>query len=161
MVFLQFEDESGTIEVTIRAHTYEKVAPLIADGALILVRGRTEVRAARRDPEEEGEAPKEEVKVTAEEVVCLEALAQSRKKVQTRRPGVHIRVQMFQSDFMAQLRDTLLRHRGDQEVYLHLVSPQGETIMALAESFHVRDTEELSLSVTRLLGRESIWAEAS
>jgi DNA polymerase III subunit alpha len=164
MVFLQFEDESATIEVTVRAHTYEKCAALLQDGALLLVRGRTEIRAARRDAEDEGaaDAPREEVKVTAEEVLCLEALAQSStNKLAPRLPGVHIRVQMFQSDFMPQLRELLLRHRGDQEVYLHLVSPQGETVMALNDAFHVRATDELHTMVRGLLGQEAIWAEAS
>lgn len=162
MVFLQFEDESGTTEVTIRPATYEKCAPLLQDGALLLVRGRTEIRQARRDAEEEGEAPQEQVKVTAEEVVCLEALANAKNgKPELRLPGIHIRVQMFQSDFMPQLRDLLLRHRGDQEVYLHLVSPQGETVMHLNESFNVRANRDLEEAVRHLLGQESIWDEAS
>jgi len=62
---------------------------------------------------------------------------------------------------MPQLRDILLRHRGDQEVYLHLVSPQGETVMHLAETFNVRDTSDLKTGVRRLLGQEAIWEEAS
>jgi hypothetical protein len=110
------------------------------------VRGRTEVRQARRDADDDSEAPQEQVKVTAEEIVCLQALAAAKHgKPQQRLPGVHIRVQMFQSDFMPQLRDILLRHRGDQEVYLHLASPQGETVMHLNETFNVRDTQELKI----------------
>jgi len=162
MVFLQFEDESGTTEVTIRPATYDKCAALLQDGALLLVRGRTEVRQARRDDDDDGEGPQEQVKVTAEEVVCLESLAKARNgKPQVKLPGVHIRVQMFQSDFMPQLRDILLRHRGDQEVYLHLVSPQGETVMHLNETFNVRDTGDLQAGVRGLLGQGAIWAEAS
>jgi len=162
MVFLQFEDETGTTEVTIRPATYEKCSTLLNDGALLLVRGRTEIRQARRDPDDDSEAPQEQVKVTAEEIVCLEALANAKNgKPELRLPGIHIRVQMFQSDFMPQLRDLLLRHRGDQEVYLHLVSPQGETVMHLNESFKVKGNEELEQSVRRLLGQEAIWAEAS
>lgn len=162
MVFLQFEDETGTTEVTIRPATYDKCAALLQDGALLLVRGRTEVRQARRDADDDSEAPQEQVKVTAEEIVCLQALAAAKHgKPQQRLPGVHIRVQMFQSDFMPQLRDILLRHRGDQEVYLHLASPQGETVMHLNETFNVRDTQELKIGVRRLLGQEAIWEEAS
>ncbi|MFN8612567.1 MAG: DNA polymerase III subunit alpha [Vulcanimicrobiota bacterium] len=163
MVFLQFEDETGTTEVTIRPATYEKCAPLLQDGALLLVRGRSEIRQARRDAEDDGaEAPQEQVKVTAEEILCLQTLAAAKQgKAKLKLPGVHIRVQMFQSDFMPQLRDILLRHRGDQEVYLHLVSPQGETVMHLAETFNVRDTNELKTGVRRLLGQEAIWEEAS
>jgi len=163
MVFLQFEDETGTTEVTIRPATYDKCAALLQDGALLLVRGRTEIRQARRDPEDEGvDMPQEQVKVTAEEILCLQSLAAAKNgKAKLRLPGVHIRVQMFQSDFMPQLRDILLRHRGDQEVYLHLVSPQGETVMHLAETFNVRDTSDLKTGVRRLLGQEAIWEEAS
>lgn len=162
MVFLQFEDESGATEVTIRPATYDKCAPLLQDGALLLVRGRTEIRQARKDPEEEGEETQEQVKVTAEEVICLQSLAQAKRgKEKAPLPGIHIRLQMFQSDFMPQLRDLLLRHRGDQEVYLHLVSPQGETVMHLAETFNVRYTDDLTRAVRRLLGQEAIWDEAS
>ena len=162
MVFLQFEDETGTTEVTVRPATYEKCSALLQDGALLLVRGRTEIRQARRESDEDGEENQEQVKVTAEEVVCLEALAKAKNgQPKLRLPGVHIRVQMFQSDFMPALRDLLLHHRGHQEVYLHLVSPQGETVMHLAETFNVRLNQELETGVTRLLGQSSLWSEAS
>jgi DNA polymerase-3 subunit alpha len=157
MVFLQFEDETGTTEVTIRPATYDKCAALLQDGALLLVRGRTEIRQARRDADDDGaDAPQEQVKVTAEEILCLQSLAAAKNgKAKLRLPGVHIRVQMFQSDFMPQLRDILLRHRGDQEVYLHLVSPQGETVMHLAETFNVRDTNELKTGGAQAAGAGS------
>ncbi len=161
MVFLQFEDESGTTEVTVRPAALEKCGHLLEDGALLLVRGRTEVRQARQESEDEVEAPREQVKVTAEEIVSLESLASQKRKPQVKLPGVHIRVQMFQSDFMPELRDLLLKYRGDQEVYLHLCSPQGETVMQLAEAFNVRANDELQHRVRGLLGQEAIWAEAS
>jgi len=161
MVFLQFEDESGTTEVTVRSGTYEKFAPLLLDGALLVVRGRTEIRQVRREADEENEA-QEQVKVTAEEIICLESLARAKQGAPAvKLPGIHIRVQMFQSDFLPELRDLLLRYRGDQEVYLHLVSAQGETVMHLGETFSVRASDELERAVRKLLGKESFWREAS
>lgn len=164
MCFLQLEDESGTMEVTLRANTYEKVSHLITDGALLLIKGRTEVRQVKSSDEDEGELPQEEVKLTAEDVNSLEALAQKSAGDGAvdngKLPGVHIRLQLFQSDHMPNLRDLLVRYRGEHEVFLHLISPQGETVMHLAEAFNVKPTDEFKGRVRQLLGGESIWAEA-
>ena len=163
MCFLQLEDETGTMEVTLRPAMYEKVSALVNDGALILVKGRTEVRQVGGGDEEEGELPQEEVKVTAEDVFPLEALAQGKGQDPAKSeklPGMHIRLQLFQSDYMPSLRDLLLKYRGQHEVFLHLISPQGETVMHLAESFNVRNSEDFKGHVRQLLGRESVWAEA-
>ncbi len=117
---------------------------------------------ARRGAEQE-DIPSEEVKVQAEEILCLERLAQAGPGggKEKPKPGVHIRVQLFQSDFLPQLRNLLLKHRGGQTVYLHLCSPKGETIMHLSHAFQVKNNDAFAQEVRKLLGRESLWAEAS
>ena len=165
MAFLQLEDFSGSTEVTLRPKDYEKFAPLCVEGAILVARGVTEVRQARqaRDDEEEDEdAPAEEVKVTADELVDVQKLAATarvddRQAAEGRFRGVNIRVQVFQGDSLARLRDILLKHRGAREVYLHLESPQGTTVMHLPEAFGVEEGPRLFGEVEGLLGRETVW----
>jgi DNA polymerase-3 subunit alpha len=166
MAFLQVEDFSGSTEVTLRPQAYEKYSSLCVDGAIVVAKGATEVRQARQareDEEEDEEAPAEEFKLTAEELLSVEKLAanysgnKSSSKTEGRYRGLNIRVQLFQGDSLSRLRDILLRHRGAREVYLHLESPQGTTIMHLPEAFGVDDGPRLVTEVEALLGRETVW----
>lgn len=161
MAFVQLEDFTGSIEVSLRPQSYEKFGVLLQDGAMLLVEGTTEVRARRQDSEEE-ESPAEEVKVQAESILCLERLAgaeamKNGAAAADNRAGIHIRVQMFQSDSLPQLRDIIQRNRGDREVYLHLTSPQGETVMMLSAPFTAREGTVLASEVSSLLGSEALW----
>ncbi|MBI3928829.1 MAG: DNA polymerase III subunit alpha [Armatimonadetes bacterium] len=163
MAFLQLEDFSGSIEVSVRPQTYEKVSSLLDEGLLILVRGKVEVRQRQGGSEVEEDIPSEEVKLQAEDVLSLERLADTGRDQNGKgaKPGVHIRVQLFQSDSLPQLRNLLLKYRGGQNVFLHLSSPQGETVMQLSETFTVRPSDEFARDVRSLLGQEALWAEAS
>ncbi len=161
MAFMQLEDFTGSIEVSLRPQAYEKFGVLLQDGAMLLVEGTTETRQRRQDSEEE-ENPGEEVKVQAESILCLERLAGAEAKRNGSqstegRTGIHIRVQMFQSDSLPRLRDIIQRNRGDREVYLHLTSPQGETIMMLSAPFTAREGTGLEREVHSLLGEEALW----
>ncbi len=163
MAFLQVEDFSGSCEVSVRPAAFEAAAPLLEVGQLVLVSGRAEMRQ-RRGQEDQEDIPDEEVKVQGEELVSLEKLAENAagdQKKSIPKPGVHIRVQLFQSDYLPQLRNLILKHRGPQTVYLHLCSPKGETIMHLSETFTVKNSSEFAQEVTSLFGSEALWAEAS
>jgi DNA polymerase III subunit alpha len=162
MCFIQLDDDSASVEVTLRPANYEKFASMIHDGAMLVFKGRTEVRQVKGNDEEEAEMPQEETKVTADEVISLEALGQAKSESaqadkNDRIFGIHIRLQLFQGDHMPTLRDLLLKHRGEHEVFLHLASPQGETVMHLAESFNVRPSEQFKRDVVSLLGPDSYW----
>ncbi len=166
MAFVELEDLSGTIEVTVRPAHFEKASSLLEPGSLVLVTGRAELRQRRSTgDEDEEEIPAEEVKVQGEEFVDLDALRSSsdgqdsggsKKPL----PGIHIRVQLFQSDSLPLLRGVILKHRGEQAVFLHLCSPKGETVMNLAPTFSVKPNEDFENEVRSLLGREAIWAES-
>jgi len=166
MAFLQVEDFSGSTEVTLRPQAFEKYSSLCLDGAIVVAKGVTEVRQARQvreDEEEDEEAPAEEFKLTADELLSVEKLAsnfaghQRTSNSEGRYRGLNIRVQVFQGDSLPRLRDILWRHRGAREVYLHLESPQGTTIMHLPEAFGVEDGPRLVEEVEDLLGRETVW----
>ena len=164
MAFLEVEDFSGSIEVVVRPAHYEKAAELLQVGALVLVSGRVDLKQRRvMDDEDEADLPDEEVKVQGEEFVSLDNLSADDGTGRNRkvRPGVHIKIQLFQSDFLPKLRSVLLRHRGDNSVFLHLSSPKGVTILNLGSTFCVKMCPELEKDVSSLLGREALWAEAS
>jgi DNA polymerase-3 subunit alpha len=166
MAFVELEDFSGTMEVTVRPAHFEKASALLTPGSLVLVSGRAEVRERRGAVEEdEEEIPSEEVKVQGEEFIGLDSLSVgdgtadnggSRKPL----PGVHIRVQLFQSDTLPELRSVILKHRGDEDVYLHLCSPKGETVMNLAPTFSVKPDADFEREVASLLGEGALWVKA-
>lgn len=166
MAFIELEDFSGAMEVTVRPAHYEKASALLQPGALVLVSGRAEVRERRGgNDDEEEEMPAEEVKVQGEEFVSLDQLnagdgsggpGGARKE----QPGVHIRVQLFQSDTLPLLRSVILKHRGDESVFLHLCSPKGVTVMNLASTFSVRPDADFEKDVASLLGNGAFWVKA-
>jgi DNA polymerase-3 subunit alpha len=167
MAFVELEDFSGTMEVTVRPAHYEKAAPLLEAGSLVLVSGRAEVRERRGSgaEDEEEEMPSEEVKVQGEEFIGLDSLSVgdgSRSNGGSRKPqpGVHIRVQLFQSDTLPELRSVILKHRGDESVFLHLCSPKGETVMNLAPAFSVKPDPDFQREVAGLLGEGALWVKA-
>lgn len=163
MAFLELEDFSGSIEVVVRPAHFEKAAELLHTGALLLVGGRVDLKQRRAtDDDEEDDLPDEEVKIQGEDFMSLDVLAANEVGGGNKtRPGVHIKVQLFQSDSLPKLRSLLLKHRGDDNVYLHLSSPKGVTVMSLGSTFAVRMTEALEKDISSLLGGEAIWAEAS
>lgn len=166
MAFLELEDFTGVAEVTVRPAHYEKAQELLVPGALVLVSGRAEVRQRRGSSEDdEEEIPSEEVKVQGEEFVGLDQLsagdglggaAETVKML----PGVHIRVQLFQSDALPSLRSVILKYRGDESVFLHLCSPRGETVMNLASTFSVKPSADFEREVSSLLGVGALWVKA-
>lgn len=166
MAFLEMEDFTGTTEVIVRPAHYEKAADLIQVGALLLITGRVDLNQRRfsGDDDDLESPPVEAVKVQGEEFIPLESLDagddDGRGGSRKPRPGVHIKVQLFQSDSLPQLRSLILRHRGDQAVYLHLCSPKGETVMNLSNTFCVKMSDDLKKDVASLLGKEALWAEA-
>ena len=160
MAFLEVEDFEGTVEVVVRPAHYEQAAALLEVGSLLLIGGRVDLRQRRSSgDDEEEELPDEEVKVQGEEFIRLETL--SAGDSDKLKPGVHIRVQLFQSDSLPRLRSVILKHRGDDSVYLHLCSPKGETVMNLSPTFSVRMSQDFEKEVSSLLGSEAVWAEAS
>ena len=161
MAFVELEDFSGAIEVSVRPANYEKAAPFLQAGELLLVAGRAEVRERRGGgDDEEEEMPAEEVKVQGEEFIRLDTLSAGGEGSKKPLPGVHIRVQLFQSDTLPLLRGVILKHRGDESVYLHLCSPKGETVMNLAPTFSVRPDQDFEREVAGLLGKDALWVKA-
>jgi DNA polymerase-3 subunit alpha len=159
MAFLEVEDFDDSIEVVVRPAHYAQAAALLEVGSLLLIGGKVDLKQRRSSSDdEEEEMPDEEVKVQGEEFIRLETLSTGDGKL---KPGVHIRVQLFQSDSLPRLRSVILKHRGDDCVYLHLCSPKGETVMNLSPTFSVQMSQDFEKEVSSLLGREAVWAEAS
>lgn len=165
MAFIELEDFSGTIEVTVRPAHFEKAQTLLTVGALVLISGRAETRQRRfSGDEEEEEIALEEVKVQGEEFIGLEQLANKNELVGSAEailqlPGVHIRVQLFQSDMLPVLRGLILKYRGEESVFLHLCSPKGETVMNLARSFSIKPNQDFEREVASLLGEGALWRQ--
>ena len=163
MAFLEVEDFSGAIEVVVRPAHFEKASALLEIGALLLISGRVDLKQKRTsydDDEPDEDLPDEEVKIQGEDFASLDTLsANEGGNNQKFRPGVHIKIQLFQSDSLTRLRSLVLKHRGDHAVYLHLSSPKGVTIMNLGSTFAVRMSDDFQRDVTALLGKEAMWAE--
>ncbi|MHB2017002.1 MAG: DNA polymerase III subunit alpha [Candidatus Xenobia bacterium] len=275
MAFLEVEDMTGSIEVTLLPKDYERCGSKIEVNQIVQVKGKLELRQARGakpDDDEEGEAaeePVEEMKVLGEDISALQNLNRFYQAVQEangeakrlpaprplprankpvevapvntpprhfylqvgdmsdwssrnddrreaapgegstpqprfmegavppagnrsratggsppvnghaaappgpaapaevapqqhwppQRDGVHVRISLAQRSRLAELKGLLLGSRGDREVYLHLESPEGRTVLSLGRDFSVSPSQEFLSGAEKLLGRGAIHIE--
>jgi DNA polymerase-3 subunit alpha len=132
------EDLEGSLPVTLFANQLQQFGHLLADDAVVLVKGQVRERGT-------------EVEITVEEVQPLSKLAT--------RPlaGVDLTLgpKVSQRE-MLRLRDLLIEHPGDVPVTLEVKLPDRTVRIAAQESFKVRFGPELAASIEGLLGHGSV-----
>ena len=74
MAFIQLEGTLGSIEVVCFQSSWARCQGFAQVDALVAVKGLVEAAKSNRDDDEEGEAPSEDVKLLADELVPLEGL---------------------------------------------------------------------------------------
>lgn len=130
------EDQWGAVEVIAWPETYRRCEQAIQAGETVFVSGTLEV----------GE---ERCQVIADEVsALLAAREKSAKEVHFALPA-----EFVSEDHLRRLRQTLTRHRGPCNAFLHLLLPnRTETVIALPAELKVAPTERMVEDVERLLG---------
>ncbi len=160
MAFLTLEDESGDIEVIVFPKVYTAAPQLLQNDTMVVIDGKIESddrKNNQQDDEEYEDVVNENIfqyKILAESITPL--TTQQVEKSLEDNPGVHLSIQLSQSHSLPRVRDLLLRHRGDETVYLHLLSSESQTTLKLNPEFSVKFSSYLKDDLSKLLGPTSI-----
>jgi len=163
MAFLTLEDLTGSCEVIIFPKTYEQVHFLLKRDSVIIVRGKLDIM-------------EQQAKILADRIIPLEdadevdplPLDGSRNGAGATQPvedsarpsTLHVRVDTarFGEEGLHRLRDVLGRRRGEQPVFLHLLSA-GREVVLNARDLRVAATPELRTELETIFGPGSVWQE--
>jgi DNA polymerase-3 subunit alpha len=163
MAFLTLEDLTGSCEVIIFPKTYEQVHFLLKRDSVIIVRGKVDIM-------------EQQAKILADRIIPLEdadevdpiPLDGSRNGAGATQPveeaarpsTLHVRVDTarFGEEGLHRLRDVLGGQRGEQPVFLHLLSA-GREVVLNARDLRVAATPELRTELETIFGPGSVWQE--
>jgi DNA polymerase-3 subunit alpha len=132
------EDLTGTLPVTLFANQLQQFGHLLADEAIILVKG--EVRAREGEPE-----------LTVEDIVPLEKVAGKTLAA----VELVLEPSVSQGE-MLKLKNLLLEHPGRVPVKLTIQFPDRKVSIAAEEAFKIAFGPELAASIEGLLGRGTV-----
>ncbi len=129
------EDLHGNVAVTCFQRTYAECGDELADGAIVVARGRLE---------EDADDPS----LLLDEILSLE------DALHRFEGGLVVPVTPDDKDLLPSLQEILLRHPGRQSVYLQVRGDDGTTRRIRAGSqYHLSISEPLALEVDALLGK--------
>ncbi len=145
MAYVELEDLTGTIEITIFPDLYRNNMLIISPETELIFKGRLEV-------------DEEMKKMIATEVILLkdarEALSQQLK--------VHIYLPGMENDKITRLKSIIEQYRGDCNLTFVLKKPEQFTVdFRPSESFRVRPTRDFVFALEQLLGPNCVeWQSA-
>ncbi len=140
------EDLEGSLAVTLFANQMQQFGGLVADEAVILVRGQLRERGGRGENGAAGES-----ELTVEEIVPLERF-QARPLA-----GLDLTVPAeLPRPAMLRLRDLLFQHPGTVPVALHVRHAERTWRIAAEDKYRVDPTAQLTAAIEALLGPGSV-----
>lgn len=129
------EDFSGSMEVLVFHNRYEKYAELLADDAILLVKGRADLREAAR-------------KLLAEEIRPL-----PRESTAPSCMVVSMDTGKFSDDMVRHIKEILIQHPGGVPVHLKVQDNGGKSkTVKLGELYSVDTEGDLMVKLKALLG---------
>ncbi len=133
------EDFSGTVETLVFSNKYEKLAELLADDAIIIVKGRLDLRDNAR-------------KFLADEVRPL-----PRGSMKPDRLVLTLDAGRFTGEMVSRIKEILVEHAGDVPVQLKLCENGEEAhCVQLGELYSVDTAGDLTVRLKSLLGEASV-----
>ncbi|UCC66793.1 MAG: DNA polymerase III subunit alpha [Deltaproteobacteria bacterium] len=143
MAFLSLEDMKGRVEVIIFPDLFRSARPYTKVDLPVLVRGVLD----------KGE---ERIKVKASALVPIDEA----KKEKVSKVHLKLRTPGLSKEQLLKLKEILEGNKGACEALLHFIVPhQSEVIIALSPELMVDPSEELTRSVERLFGAETVEME--
>jgi DNA polymerase-3 subunit alpha len=130
------EDLASTIEAWVFPRTHLDYGALLADDAIVCVKGRLDLR-------------EDQPKLVVMEVKCPELAFDGGPPLRLKLP-----VGRLNDSIVTQLKDLFVRHPGDSPVFLHV----GEKILKLGADFAVDATKGLCAELRVLLGADCLLA---
>ena len=138
MATFMLEDLGAALEVMVFPKTMEQYGHLLEDDAIVVIKGRLDVR---------DDTPK----IIAMEVVRPELSVDTGPPVR-----VKVKLNVLSDSKVGQLKDILSEHPGDSPVYVHLESPEKTTVLRLGDDHLVDAGTGLFAELRILLGADCI-----
>ncbi len=136
MLFFQLEDLEGSVEVTVFPRTVAEVGPLIAEDAVLVVKGRLDHRG-------------ETVKVIAREIEELRIRDDDAVRLE-------VPARRLSPDLVRRLKQVLGNHPGQSPVFLHMTGDQGHKVLRLSDEHRVEARSALYAELRELLGPKAV-----
>jgi DNA polymerase-3 subunit alpha len=137
MVFLQFEDVTGSVETVVFNATYEKARELCTTDRILIVKGRIDRK--------EGET-----KLVALELSAFEAVPEKREvrlKIDATKAG---------AGTIRELAALIKDFPGESPVYADLITSQGKKVYAFGPQYKVKPAPDFYAEVKMLLGESAV-----
>jgi DNA polymerase-3 subunit alpha len=134
MATFTLEDLHASIEVFVFPKVMAELGPLLADDAVVVLRGRVDTRD-------------DQVKLVCMEITRPELTVDGASELHVRVP-----VGIFAGDTVDRLKQVLRENPGDEPVFLHV----GETVLRLSGEFNVNSRRGLAAELRVLLGPNAI-----
>jgi DNA polymerase-3 subunit alpha len=137
MVFLQFEDVTGSIETVVFNATYEKARELCTTDRILIIKGRIDRK--------EGET-----KLVALELSAFEAVPEKREvrlKIDATKAG---------AGTIRELAALIKDFPGESPVYADLITSQGKKVYAFGPQYKVKPAADFYAEVKMLLGESAV-----
>ena len=137
MVFLQFEDVTGSVETVVFNATYEKSRELCSSDRILIVKGRIDRK--------EGET-----KLVALELNAFEAVSEKREvrlKIDATKAG---------AGTIRELAALIKDFPGESPVYADLITSQGKKVYAFGPQYKVKPAPDFYAEVKMLLGESAV-----
>jgi DNA polymerase III subunit alpha len=137
MVFLQFEDVTGSVETVVFNATFEKSRELCTSDRILIVKGRIDRK--------EGET-----KLVALELNAFEAVAEKREvrlKIDATKAG---------AGTIRELAALIKDFPGESPVYADLITSQGKKVYAFGPQYKVKPAPDFYAEVRMLLGESAV-----
>ena len=132
------EDLAAALEVMVFPKTMAQYGHLLADDAIVVVKGRVD----QRD---------DQLKIIAMEITRPELVLDGGPPVRIR-----VRISGLSDAKLARLKEVLADHPGDSPVYVHLESPEKTTVLRLGDDHLVDAANGLFGELRVLLGADCI-----
>jgi DNA polymerase-3 subunit alpha len=140
MAYLTMEDLHGTVEVIVFPELYKSANHLFAADAPLFITGSI-------DKGEKG------VKLKATKITPIS----DAKNGQRSKINLVIKHPALTQNELKQIKEILLRHRGDCSVYIKLTIPNHcESVIAVDNSIRVNPTESLRSEIEGFLGKNTV-----
>lgn len=136
------EDFSGSMDVLVFYNSYERLGGVIEDDAMVLVRGRVDMRDQTR-------------KLLAEEITPLR-----RGAARPSRLVLYMDCARFAGEMTSHIKEVLLLYPGEVPVHLSLLEESGEvTEIRFSELYSVETESDLMARLKSLLGETAVKIE--
>ncbi|MDD3904961.1 MAG: DNA polymerase III subunit alpha [Candidatus Omnitrophica bacterium] len=140
MAIVSLEDLNGTVEVLIFPATFQKVANLVKQDAILFIKGRLSLRE---------DAPK----IVANEVASLESVKMKYTKV----VSIDLLTAGLEAGALEKLKKVLGRYPGGIPVYLTFTKPDGKRMrMNANNTLAVEPHEGLVRDIEKIFGRDVV-----